>query len=519
MTQRIWRGDDIPVPSQATIVGLIADIAARAPQQAAVLDGVSGRSLSYGALMQKVERMAAALRVRGAGPGTCLAVHAGNSPDWVIAALGIMAAGGAVTGANPLLKIDELARQLKITRARFLITTPPLLPIAREAAVECGGIDLIVAGGTADRATSLEALLTSPGAAQMSALAPGATAMLPLSSGTTGWPKAVELTHRNLVVTALQIHASLRWRSDDTVLAIAPFFHILGSAVVMGGGLSIGARLVTMPRYDFEAMLGVIERHQVSIIVVSPPVMTALAEHPAVNRHDLSRLRLICCGGAHIPPQIEKTVAQRLRAIVVQGYGLTETSAGMAINPPSAPRPGSCGKLFPLVEARIVDTDKSVDQAPGEAGEIWVRGPHLMKGYLEDTEATAAMFAPGGWLRTGDVGVFDSDGYLHLTDRLKELIKVSAAQVSPTELEALIGTHPAVADVAVAGRANERTGEVPVAYVVRCAPLESHALMAWVAERVAPHKKVRAVEFIDQVPRSPAGKILRRALKDSPAAR
>ena len=340
-----------------------------------------------------------------------------------------------------------------------------------------------------------------------------------MSSGTTGWPKAVELTHRNLVVTALQIHASLGWRSDDTVLAIAPFFHILGSAVTMGGGLSIGARLVTMPRYDFEAMLGVIERHQVSIIVVSPPVMKALAEHPAVNKHDLSRLRLICCGGAHISPQIEKTVAQRLRAIVVQGYGLTETSAGVAINPPSAPRPGSCGKLFPLVEARIVDPDKSVDQPPGEAGEIWVRGPHLMKGYLEDTEATAAMFASDGWLRTGDVGVFDSDGYLHLTDRLKELIKVSAAQVSPTELEALIGTHPAVADVAVASRANERTGEVPVAYVVRRAPLEPHALMTWVAARVAPHKKVRAVEFIDQVPRSPAGKILRRALKASPAAR
>jgi acyl-CoA synthetase (AMP-forming)/AMP-acid ligase II len=159
-----------------------------------------------------------------------------------------------------------------------------------------------------------------------------------------------------------------------------------------------------------------------------------------------------------------------------------------------------------------------VDRAPGEAGEIWVRGPHLMRGYFGDAEATEAMFAVDGWLRTGDIGFFDGDAYLHITDRLKELIKVNAAQVSPTELEALIATHPAVADVAVAGRANEQTGEIPVAYVVRRTPLDAHELMTWIAARVAPHKKVRAVEFIKEVPRSPAGKILRRALEASPTA-
>lgn len=159
-----------------------------------------------------------------------------------------------------------------------------------------------------------------------------------------------------------------------------------------------------------------------------------------------------------------------------------------------------------------------MDRAPKQEGEIWVRGPHLMTGYLGDAEATGAMLAPDGWVRTGDVGFFDSDGYLHLTDRLKELIKVNAGQVSPTELEVLIATHPAVADVVVAGRPNEHTGEIPVAYVVRRAPIEAHDLMRWVAARVAPHKRVRAVEFINEVPRSPAGKILRRALKTPPMA-
>ena len=519
MANRVWRGDEIVVSSQATIVELIADTAARTPHQTALVDAVSGRSLSYGALIEKAQRMAAGLLARGAGAGTSLAVHAGNSPEWVIAALGVMAAGGAVTGASPMMKIGELARQLKVTKARFIVTIPHLLQVAREAAAASGGIHVIVAGGTADGAIPLDELLTSGGAAQTSALALGGTAMLPLSSGTMGWPKAVELTHRNLVVSAHQVHASLGWRPDDTVLAVAPFFHILGSAVVMCAGLSIGAKLVTVPRYDFETMLEVIEQHHVTVLVVPPPVMKALADHPAVDNHDLSQLRLICCGGAHVPAQVEDKVAQRLQATVVQGYGLTETSANVAINPPAAPRPGSCGKLFPLVEARIVDPETGADRGPGEAGEIWVRGPHLMNGYRGDAEATRAVFAADGWLRTGDVGLFDDDGYLLLTDRLKELIKVNAAQVSPTELEALIATHPAVADVAVVGRPNERTGEIPVAYVVRRAPLDANELMTWVSARVSPHKKVRAVEFINEVPRSPAGKILRRALNASPTAR
>jgi acyl-CoA synthetase (AMP-forming)/AMP-acid ligase II len=517
MTGRIWRGGDIAVPPRATIVTLIAEVAARAPQRTAIIDSVSGLSLSYGTLMEKVERMAAGLRARGAGPGTCLAVHAGNAPEWVIAALGIMAAGGALTGASPLVKVDELARQLSITKARFLVTTPSLLAVAKAAAAASGTAEVIVADGTADGATAFDDLLIS--VRQTSGLAPDATAMLPLSSGTTGWPKAVELTHRSLLIAALQVHASLGWRADDTVLAVAPFFHILGSAVVMGGGLSIGAKLVTMPRYDFEAMLEVAERHRVSILVVSPPVMKALADHPAPDAHKLSRLRLIACGGAHVPAHVEAKVAERLRATVVQGYGLTETSANVAINPPAAPRRGTCGKLFPLVEARIADPDTGADRATGEAGEIWVRGPQLMKGFLGDAEAAKAMLAPDGWLRTGDIGFFDGDGYLHLTDRLKDLIKVNAAQVSPTELEALIATHPAVADVVVAGCPSERTGEVPVAYVVRRAPLEANELMIWVAARVSPHKKVRAVEFIDEVPRSPAGKVLRRTLTAAPAAR
>jgi acyl-CoA synthetase (AMP-forming)/AMP-acid ligase II len=247
--------------------------------------------------------------------------------------------------------------------------------------------------------------------------------------------------------------------------------------------------------------------------------MKALADHPGVDKHDLSLVRLICCGGAYVPAQVEEQVSRRLKATVVQGYGLTETSANVAINPPAAPRSGTCGKLFPLVEARIVEPETAADQAPGEAGEIWIRGPHLMKGFFCDADATKAMLAADGWLRTGDIGFFDADGYLHLTDRLKELIKVNAAQVSPTELEAIIATHPAVSDVAVAGRVNELTGEIPVAYVVRRAPLEANELMTWIAARVAPHKKVRAVVFIDEVPRSPAGKILRRALAASAAVR
>jgi acyl-CoA synthetase (AMP-forming)/AMP-acid ligase II len=509
---RIWAGSHIELPTGATIPGLVAQAAAQHAERIALVDSLSGRTMTYGALDASVVAVASALRSRGAGGDTVLAIYAPNSIAWVVATLAVMRAGGAASGASPLLKPDELARHLRLTKARWLLTAPQLLEPAMAAAAEAGGVEVIVDGDAVEGATAFSEFFREPGCGNAMSVDPAAPAMLPFSSGTTSLPKPVVLTHRALAAAALQIHSVLGFTSEDTLLALAPFFFILGSVVVLFGGLAAGAKLVVVPRFDFETVLDNMERHHVSIGVLTPPILKLLAERSEVDRHDLSPLRLIASGGTSVPAELEERVARRLRAIVVQGYGMTETSATIAINPPASPRPGTCGKPFPLVEMRIVDPETALDKEPAETGEIWVRGPQLMTGYLGDPAATHQSFSTDGWLRTGDLGFVDADGYLHLSGRIKEMIKVNAYQVAPAELERLLASHQSVADVAVVGRPDERVGEIPVAYVVPRTKIDPEDLMNWVAVRVARYKRIRAIRFVDQIPRSPAGKILRRLL-------
>jgi acyl-CoA synthetase (AMP-forming)/AMP-acid ligase II len=276
----------------------------------------------------------------------------------------------------------------------------------------------------------------------------------------------------------------------------------MGFVVTLAAPLAAGATVVTFPRFDFEAMLGAIERHRITVLVVPPPVMLALARHPAVAAHDLSSLELVISGGAPLGAELQEAVAARLPgAAVAQGYGLTETC--VAISGPRRRRPttpGSVGRPMPGTEVRLED------------GELWVRGPQVMQGYLRAPDATADVLRPDGWLRTGDLVRIDEDGNLYVVDRLKELIKVNGLQVAPAELEALLHTHPGVSDAAVIRRPHARTGEVPVAVVVPSGDLEPRALATWVAERVAPHKRLGDVVLAGAIPRTPSGKILRREL-------
>lgn len=513
MASHIWRGPALDVPQHVTVPDLVIKAAERHSERVALVDSGSGRGITYTALIDCMRRVACALRARGARPETCLAIYAPNSSEWVIAALAMMQAGGTVTGASPLMKTTELARHLHLSKARFLLTIAPLLEVAREAAAKAGGLELIVADATVAGTIPFSELLAWTPRDDGPVVGDDAVAMLPFSSGTTSLPKPVELTHRALVTAALQARASLGLGPDDTLLALPPLSFILGSAIVMLGGLTAGATLVLMPQYEFRFLLDSLQRYRISVAVLVPPIMKALAEQPAVEDCDFSHLRLIVCGGAHVLAGIEERVSRRLGTTVVQGYGMTEASATTAINPSDAPRPGTCGKLFPLVEARIVDPDTGEDQGADATGELWVRTPSVMNGYLDDSGATRDIFSPDGWLRTGDIGFFDTDEYFHLTARLKELIKVNALPVAPAELEAVLVTHPAVADVAVIGRPNDKTGEIPVAYVVPRVSVEASELISWVAARVASYKKIRAIEFVDQIPRSPAGKILRRMLR------
>jgi acyl-CoA synthetase (AMP-forming)/AMP-acid ligase II len=286
--------------------------------------------------------------------------------------------------------------------------------------------------------------------------------------------------------------------------------------VIMNSVIHRGGAVVTLPRFDLGQFLATMEYHKVTRAYVVPPIVLALAKHPAVDNFDLSSLKVIMSGAAPLGAELSEACATRLGCLVMQGYGLTETSPVTHINEESEKgnKPGSIGPPVPNTEAKIVDPESGDERRPNEHGEVWIRGPQVMRGYLNNDAATAATIDGDGWLRTGDVGYVDEDGYFFLVDRLKELIKYKGYQVAPAELEALLVSHPAVADAAVVPASDEEAGEVPRAFIVLNQPATADELMGYVAERVAPYKKIRHVEFVDEIPKSASGKILRRFLRD-----
>ena len=367
--------------------------------------------------------------------------------------------------------------------------------------------------GAAEGHRSLDALAAAP-IDQVAVDVAETVVALPYSSGTTGLPKGVMLTHRNLVANVAQLDAMLPVEPGETGLAVLPFFHIFGMQAAMNAWLAAGATVVTLPRFDMGRALGLVARHRVAHLYAVPPIVLGLAKSPLVDGHDLSSLRRIVCGAAPLGAELTREAAARVGCPVIQAYGMTELSPLSHANPPGRDVPGSSGVTAPDTESRVVD-EAGRDLGPDEVGELLVRGPQVMKGYLDAPAATAACLDAEGWLRTGDVVRIDADGYVFVVDRAKELIKVKGFQVAPAELEALIAVHPGVADVAVIGVADDEAGERPKAFVVRAAGAEVSAdeVRAFVAGRVSTYKRVGEVEFVDAIPKSPSGKILRRVLR------
>jgi acyl-CoA synthetase (AMP-forming)/AMP-acid ligase II len=515
---RRWRSDrpDVEV-GDATMPALVLRHADRLGDKPALIDGPTGRTLGYRQLARGIERVAAGLAARGFAAGDVLALYSPNLPEYALAAYGAMAAGGVVTGANPLLTTEELAGQLADAQARLLVTVPPFLDRAL-AAADKAGVQEVLVFGEARGATPFRELVAHASSAARVVVDPDGLAALPYSSGTTGLPKGVELTHANLVTNVRQSQAVLGFREDDVVVAVAPFFHAMGFNIVLPCGLAAGATVLTLPRFDLEGFLQAIQDYRATLTIVVPPVALALAGHPLVDSYDLSSLRLLGVGAAPLGAGVEQRCAERLGCTTGQGLGMTEAAALIACGPLDAPRRGSVGRLVPNTEARIVDPESGADLGPGRTGELWVRGPQVMRGYRDRPEATARTVDADGWLHSGDLCYLDEDGYLYVVDRLKELIKYKGYQVAPAELEHLLLTHPAVADAAVVPRPDPEAGEVPVAHVALRGPATADELVAYVAERVAPYKRVRAVRLTDAVPRSPSGKLLRRVLVEAERA-
>ena len=486
----------------------------------ALIDGPSGRTITYEELAGRVQALGAGLTARGFGKGDCFAIYMPNLPEYAIAFHGVVSVGGIVTTVNPLYTADELGFQLEDSKARFLLTIPQFLDNARKAA-DKAGVEEVFVLGDAEGATSVTELLSaSTDAPAVDFDVHNDLAALPYSSGTTGFPKGVMLTHHNLVSNINQFLGTQGIDSSDTFIGLLPFFHIYGMTVLLNGGLRSGATIVTIPRFDLEQFLELSQKYSTTRAYLVPPVILALAKHPVVDNYDLSSIKLIMSGAAPLSGDLAAAASERLGCYVMQGYGLTETSPVTHIVPddPAKNKPGSVGPPIPNTECMVVDPASGEEVATDELGEVWIRGPQVMKGYLNNNTATSATIDSEGWLHSGDIGRADSDGYFFLVDRLKELIKYKGMQVAPAELEALLLSHPQITDAAVIGVANEEAGEVPKAFVVLAGDLEEDEIKSFVAERVAPHKRVREVEVVETIPKSASGKILRRVLKEKEAA-
>ena len=331
------------------------------------------------------------------------------------------------------------------------------------------------------------------------------------------------LTHRNLVANLCQFAPMGHVGSDTKILAVLPFFHIYGMTVMMNQGLHKRATVVTMPKFDLTEFLRIISEYAVDRIYIAPPVAVALAKHPMVDEYDLSCIDVIFSGAAPLDAELGHAMGKRLGCTVLQGYGMTELSPVSHCMPDDRPDMdlNSSGFALPNITCKLVDPESGEEVGPGGRGELWVQGPNVMSGYLNNPEATAFTLDDEGYLHTGDIAEVTDEGVFSIVDRVKELIKYKGYQVPPAELEALLLTHDKIADVAVIGVRDEEGEEVPKAFVVTQASAELTAddVMAFVAERIAPHKKVRVVEFIDEIPKSASGKILRKDLRAREAAK
>jgi acyl-CoA synthetase (AMP-forming)/AMP-acid ligase II len=504
---------DIP---DVTLTEYVLGGAAARGDRPAIVDAVSGAMLTYAQVAEDVERCAAGLVARGLAPGEVVGIFAPNVPEYAVAFHGVASAGGTNTTVNALYTAEEVAFQLRIAKARFLITAAGVSERALDAA-RAAGVEEVFSIGDAPGTTPFAELLAPRGTPPPRPHIDPATHLvaLPFSSGTTGLSKGVMLTHRNLVANLCQYAPVRDIGEDDRVIAVLPFFHIYGQTLVLNDALRRGARIVTLPRFVLQQFLAAIEQHGITAGYVAPPIVLALARHPLVDDYDLSSLLFVTSGAAPLDAELQGAAERRVGCRVQQGYGLTEASpVTHHAHQHDENMHGTIGTLLPNTEARLVDAESGEDAATGEPGEIWVRGPQVMRGYLGDESATASTLTSDGWLRTGDIATIDEAGRFRVVDRLKELIKYKGYQVPPAQLEGILLTHPQIADACVVPVRDEEAGEVPKAFVVPregqlVDPLE---VMAFVAGRVAPHMQVRACELIDSIPKSPSGKLLRRVL-------
>ncbi|KAF0899811.1 hypothetical protein E2562_024845 [Oryza meyeriana var. granulata] len=503
-----------------------------------LIDGATGEVLTYAEVDRLSRRLAAAFRRAplGLGRGGVVMNLLRNSSEFVLSFFAASRVGAAVTTANPMSTPHEIENQLSAAGATIVITESMAADKLPPHGVD-GGAPLTVVLIDERRDGCLhfwEDLMSSVTDADVGdeedddkEFNPDDVVALPYSSGTTGLPKGVMLTHRSLSTSVAQQvdgdNPNIGLHSGDVILCALPMFHIYSLNTIMMCGLRVGAAIVVMRRFDLAAMMDLVERHRITIAPLVPPIVVSVAKsEEAAAARDLSSVRMVLSGAAPMGKDIEDAFMAKLPgAVLGQGYGMTEAGPVLSMclafaKEPFKVKSGACGTVVRNAELKIIDPDTGKSLGQNQPGEILIRGQQLMKGYLNNPEATKNTIDADGWLHTGDIGYVDDDDEIFIVDRLKEIIKYRGFQVAPAELEALLITHPSIADAAVIGKQIEpEIGEIPVAFVAKTegSELSEEDVKQFVAKEVIYYKKIREVFFVGKIPKAPSGKILRKELR------
>ncbi|KAL1217186.1 4-coumarate--CoA ligase 3 [Cardamine amara subsp. amara] len=525
-TPRIFRSKlpDIYIPNHLPLHTYCFEKLSSISDKPCIIVGSTGKSYTYGETHHICRRVAAGLYKMGIRKGDVIMILLQNSAEFVFSFMGASMIGAVSTTANPFYTSQEIYKQLRSSGAKLIITHSHYVDKLRNL-----GEDLTVIttdDPTPENCLPFSTLIDETNPPEESVVVGGEdAAALPFSSGTTGLPKGVVLTHKSLITSVAQQvdgeNPNLYLKSNDVVLCVLPLFHIYSLNSVLLNSIRSGVTVLLMHKFEIGALLDLIQRHRVTMAALVPPLVIALAKNPAVNSYDLSSVRLVLSGAAPLGKDLQDSLRRRLpQAVLGQGYGMTEAGPVLSMSLGFAKEPiptksGSCGTVVRNAELKVVHLETRLSLGYNQPGEICIRGQQIMKEYLNDPEATSAAIDEEGWLHTGDIGYVDEDDEIFIVDRLKEVIKFKGFQVPPAELESLLINHHSIADAAVVPQRDEVAGEVPVAFVVRSNGnnITEEEIKEYISKQVVFYKRLHKVFFVSSIPKSPAGKILRKDLK------
>ncbi|CAK8564192.1 unnamed protein product [Lathyrus sativus] len=527
---------DIEIPTHLPLHSYLFQNLSQFHNRPCLINGDTGQTFSYSDVHLTARKIASGLNTIGINQGDVIMIVLRNSPQFALTFLGASFCGAAITTANPFYTSSELAKQATATKTKLIVTQSAYVNKIKEFA-KINNIKIVCIDDSSSASSpSLESEQSEEDVVDFSVLTnadeneapevkinPNDVVALPFSSGTSGLPKGVMLTHENLVTTIAQLvdgeNPHQYTNCDDVLLCVLPMFHIYALNSILLCGIRAGAAVLIVEKFEIKTVLDLIEKYKVTVVSFVPPIVLALVKSGESHRYDLSSIRVMITGAAPMGMELEQAVKDRMpQTVLGQGYGMTEAgplSISLAFaKEPFKTKPGACGTVVRNSEMKIVDTETGVSLPRNKSGEICIRGTKVMKGYLNDPEATKKTIDNDGWLHTGDIGFIDEDDELFIVDRLKELIKYKGFQVAPAELEALLIAHPNISEAAVVPLKDEVAGELPIAFVVRSkgSKISEDEIKQYVSQQVVFYKRINRVYFTDAIPKAASGKILRKEL-------